>query len=171
MDGLAARIVHAVAEGRQARSAYYASIDLPDEQQLGPPASATQLQALETALDRKLPPSYRQFLAMHDGWRMVNGAMDLLSVAELLGGPRHDKIVRWQKQMLTSGDTVAANSLVIGASDITPTKLLLDPDTLTEGGEWLMVHYHKGPEDRYLSFLDWLEGSAQGFRELLASGE
>jgi len=170
MDDLAARIAHAVTEGRQARSAYYASIDLPDEQVLGPPADEAQLQALEKQLDRTLPPSYRQFLAQHDGWRMVNGAMDLLSVAELMGGARHARIDKWQKQMLASGDTVAANALVIGASDITPTRLLLDPDTLTEGGEWLLIRYHKGPEDQYPSFLDWLEESARGFRELLATG-
>jgi len=171
MDDLEARIARAVSEGRQARSDYYASVDLPDEQKLGPPVDETQLQALEKRLGRKLPRSYRQFLSMHDGWRMINGALDLLSVGEILAGPRHDKVAKWQQEMLRHGDTVVGNALVIAASDITPTKLLLDPDTLTDGGEWLLIRDHKGPEEAYPSFLDWLEKSAQGFRELLASGE
>ena len=94
------RIRHAVDEGRKARSEYYDVIDLPNEQQLGAPAPNELIIELETRLGKKLPPSYRVFLSLYDGWRMVDGAMDLLSIGEMLEGAREKKISEWQKKAL-----------------------------------------------------------------------
>jgi hypothetical protein len=161
------RIRRAVTEGRKVRSAYYAMIDLPDEQQLGPPAFQAKLVELENRFGKPLPLSYRTFLSLYDGWRMVDGAMDLLSVREMLEGPREASIRKWKRQALEAGDFIAANSLVIGVSEITPTKLLLDPQRVDAKGEWAVVQHHKVEEYTYTSFLVWLEESVDEFRELL----
>jgi hypothetical protein len=166
-EALEERIQRAIVAGKEARSAYYKAILLPDEQILGPPASEAQLRELETRLNKPLPPSYRVFLSLCDGWRMVAGGVDLLSIQDMLYGPRADRITKWQHQMARSGDSVAANSLVIGDSTITPTKLLLDPDTVDANGEWAVVQHHKDEEVTYPSFLAWLEESVDEFRELL----
>src|ERR1700730_9134301 len=124
------RVSRAVIEGREARSAYYRVIGLQDEQWLGPPASETQLARLEERLSRRLPPSYRSFLLLHNGWRMFSGTMDLLTIEEIIEGPRRDKIKRWQRDRMEAGDLVASNALVIGWAELNLTKTLLDPFTM-----------------------------------------
>lgn len=166
-SALIERIQNAVNEGRKIRSAYYAMIDLPDEQQLGPPASETDLVGLETWLGKPLPPSYRAFLSLHNGWRQVDGAMDLLSTEEIIKGPRHKIIQAWQAQLKKIGDFVAANSIVIGLSEVTATKLLLDPNRTNPQGEWTVVQHHNYEENNYPSFLVWLESSIDEFRQLI----
>jgi c-di-AMP phosphodiesterase-like protein len=93
--------------------------------------------------------------------------MDLLSVQEILEGPYADDIREWQKKSREAGDFTAANSLVIGVADVTPTKLLLDPSSVDKNGEWAVIQHHKDEEYSYSSFLEWIEESADGFRELL----
>lgn len=161
------RIRRAVADGCEARSAYYSELGLPDNQQLGPVANQNRLKELETRIGKPLPPSYREFLSMYNGWRMVTAVMDLLSVEEILEGPREASIRKWQHQALESGDPVAGNALVIGDSLVTPTKLLLDPEVIDEWGEWGVVQHHKEEEIAYPSFLVWLEESVDEFREIL----
>ena len=160
------RIRQAVIEGKEARSAYYLAIELLDQQQLGLPSNSTLLSELETQLGYHLPPSYRIFLTLFDGWRMVDGAMDLLSIEEMSEGPRKESIIKWKRKAKESGDIVAFRSLVIGLSEITPTKLLLDPEVVDEDGEWRIVQHHKDEECEYPSFLIWLEESVHEFREL-----
>jgi hypothetical protein len=161
------RIRHAVDEGRKARSEYYDVIDLPNEQQLGAPAPNELIIELETRLGKKLPPSYRVFLSLYDGWRMVDGAMDLLSIGEMLEGAREKKISEWQQKALVEGDLVAAKSLVIGVAEVTPTKLLLNPEIVDDQGEWIIVQHHIVEECTYPNFLVWLEESIEEFKELI----
>jgi hypothetical protein len=161
------RIQRAVVDGRKVRSTYYTALGLSDEQQLGPPASLAQLTEIEARIGKSLPPSYRTFLCLYDGWRMATASMELLSVAEMLGGPRQASIRKWQQRALEAGDSVAGRSLVIAVSVVTPTKLLLDPETVDAEGEWECVSHHKDEEISYPSFLAWLEESVEEFREIL----
>jgi hypothetical protein len=163
---LEAQIRRAVDMGRAARSAYYAAIELDDEQHLGPPASDDQLAELEALLEKPLPPSYRTFLKLYDGWRMAAGDIDLLSVGEMLRGPRAEKIRKWQADAAKAGNHVAAEGLVIGFGEATSIKLLLNPNITDDDGEWQMVGDDNGPEWVKPSFLDWLEGTVEEFREL-----
>jgi hypothetical protein len=160
------RVSAAVREGIPARSAFYASIELEDDQQLGPPASAELIRKLEQTLQRPLPPSYRAFLALHDGWRMVDGDTDLLSVNELLAGPRAAKIRAWQKQMLKGGEELPGRGFIIGYSDISQSRIILDPSQISSDGEWRLVQWDKDGESHYDSFIEWLEQSSVDYREL-----
>lgn len=167
MNGeLVERIRQAVSDGVEARSMYYVAIGLADEQRLGPPADPSLIVELERSLGLPLPPSYRTFLTLYDGWHMIDGAMDLLPVRDILTGAPKAKIQQWQEKEREAGDSVAANSLVIAASDVVPTKLLLDPDDVAPDGEWRMVQHHKTEEYDYPSFLAWLEESVDDFRDL-----
>lgn len=160
------RIRLAVEQGTVARREYFDAIGLLDEQELGHPATEVAVIALEERLGRPLPPSYRVFLRLYNGWKMIDGGIDLFAVEDLLGGPQLKKIQTWQQQMLAAGDDVAARSLVIGVSDIAPTKYLLDPAVVTDDGEWRLVQHHKVEEDEFPSFLEWLEESVDEYREL-----
>lgn len=158
------QIQRAVDAGLVARRSYYNAIQLPDEQSLGPPTAEATIADLEAKLKKKLPPSYRQFLALYDGWKMAFGGVDLLSVAELLAGPRADRIARWQAE--AAADAVVTRGLVIGFGEATSITLLLDPDRTDASGEWEMVGYDGGVEWTHPSFIAWLEKSAIDFREL-----
>lgn len=160
------RIKLAVMQGIAERKNYFEAIDLLDEQMLGRPAGESDLLTLETRLGRSLPPSYRTFLSLYDGWKMIDGGLDLLPVRDLLGGTRHQNIKNWQQQMMAVGEDVAARSLVIGISDITPTKYLLDPEVINEDGEWRLVQHHKIEEAEFPTFLEWLEESVDEYRKL-----
>jgi hypothetical protein len=165
------RIRRAVEKGISARKKYYDSIGLPDEQKLGPPSSREEISALEAAIGKPLPPSYRHFLEMFNGWRMIDGGLDLLSVKDLLDGPRKQKISEWQKKMESYGDEVAARSLVIGVSSVTATKYLLDPEVIDPQGEWRFVQHHNGEEAEVASFLEWLEESVDEYDELASMNQ
>lgn len=166
LNNLRKRIADAVEQGVLARRRYYTSISLPDEQVLGDPCPPEIIQALEKALDRPLPPSYRCFLELFNGWQMVDGGVDLLSAHELLDGPKKQHISDWQTKMAYGGDEVAARSLVIGVSTITPTKYLLDPEMVNFDGEWQFVQHHNEVEAEISSFLEWLEESIDEYNEL-----
>lgn len=166
------RIQGAVKEGREARSTYYASIDLADDQELGGPVPEAQLVNLESRLGRRLPPSYRTFLSLYNGWRMIGGAVDLLSVEEMLGGPRAELAHEWQQQAVEDDyEPVTVRSLVIGLGEITAARMLLDPETVGPDGEWALVWYDKSVEEEYSSFLEWLEASVAIFRDMVEHPE
>lgn len=165
-DTLTDRIRDAVKRGVAARHAYYEAILLPDEQALGEPARLDLVEALERDLGKPLPPSYRTFLLMFDGWRMIDGGTDLFSVAALLPGAQRAEMAEWQKRARAEGDEVAARSLVIGASGVTATKYLLDPEQVDEDGEWALVQHHHEVEAVVPSFLKWLEESVDEYQEL-----
>ncbi len=161
------RIRHAVEEGRKVRSQYYNAIDLPDKQQLGTPASHEMIVKLETRLGKKLPASYRVFLSLYDGWLMVDGAMDLLSVEEMLKEAQGKEIRKSQTNALTEDDLVTNKDLVIGLAKVTSTKLLLNSERTNSQGEWIVVQHHNAEECTYPSFLAWLEKSVDEFSSLI----
>ena len=163
---LEARILRAVTEGRKARSAYYAAVELPDEQELGPPATPAAIAKLEARVGRPLPPSYRTFLSLHDGWKMASGAMDLLSIKDRLEGPMSEAIKKWQEKALKAGDKTAGAALVIGWDKVTASRLLLDPRVPAGEKEWPVIEHHRVEEGDYPDFLAWLEESNEDFREL-----
>jgi cell wall assembly regulator SMI1 len=175
------RIRRAVIDGYEARSDHYATIDpdMADEQQLGSPTPESRIVDLETRLGRPLPPSYRAFLSMYNGWRMgVNAATDLLTVEEMLDGPRAERVGAWRQlaqelaQKYAQGEVeIVARALVIGVAEVTPTRVLLDPKTIDANGEWALVEYYYGVEHVYPSFLNWLEATVEEFRQLAETPE
>lgn len=163
---LLTRLSSAVERGVVARNRYFDAIGLPDEQSIGPPAHENQVAALELQQRRSLPPSYRAFLLKFGRWQMIDGGVDLLPVADLLGGPIHDHVVQWQEKAASMGDEVAGRGLVIGTSRVTATKYILNPASINSDGEWTLVQHHHGVEAELPSFLDWLEQSVDEYQEL-----
>lgn len=162
-EDLLRRVENAVIRGFRARSKFYLSMDLEDEQTLGPPASEQRIRLLEERLSLPLPPSYRAFLSLHDGWRMVAAETDLLSIDEMLAGPYAEKVRRWQEQAAKWGDEPGGSGLVIGFSMISQSRIILDPARADATGEWMLVEKYKDEEVEYRSFVEWLEKSAVDF--------
>lgn len=158
-------VAAAVTEGLAARSAFYLAIAEPDEQKLGDPASTDDLQKLESFLGKSLPPSYKAFLAMHDGWRMFDAATDLLSAKEVVKQTASSKLEKWRK-IATEVEGIEASSwLLIGTSNVSATKYFLDPTRIHEDGEMAVVEHDKAVESEYVSFLSLLVESNGVYRD------
>ncbi|MFD9585121.1 SMI1/KNR4 family protein [Streptomyces sp. NPDC059980] len=151
-----------------------------DEEQtaasLGSPgADETAIAAVEERLGRRLPPSYREFLAVSDGWHVdqmagvyqLGGAADidwfgdpydLTSVyEEFLGDePRQEDVLlagMWRRALRLETDSDMSHAL-------------LDPGDCDQDGEWALYLYKGwGGElpDRYPSFRAYMEAMYRGF--------
>ncbi|WP_406175003.1 SMI1/KNR4 family protein [Streptomyces sp. NBC_00996] len=141
----------------------------------GPGADEAAITTVEKRLGKRLPPSYRQFLAASDGWRVEQtaGVYQLGGIADIdwsrdpygltevyeenLGDdPREQEVLlagMWQRSLRLETD-----------SDM--TLALLDPGDRDEHGEWALYIY-KGWSgeypDRYPSFRAYMEAMYRSF--------
>ncbi|WP_058044158.1 SMI1/KNR4 family protein [Streptomyces roseifaciens] len=159
--------------------------EIPDgkalqERRLGfAPASAAHIAAAEERLGCRLPPSYRAFLEISDGWRNAGGFV------RLLAGTAH---ARWYEDEAGFGEFFR-EELVEGSSpeeiaqagmwsralqldvESDATYILMDPQDVTGNGEWA-VYCHKvwtaAPPQRYESFRAYMEAMYREFHYLRA---
>jgi hypothetical protein len=141
----------------------------------GPGADEAAIAAAEERLGRRLPPSYREFLAVSDGWHVdqtagvyqLGGAADIdwfrdpfdmtpLYEQNLGDNPREEDVLlagMWQRALRLETD-----------SDM--SYALLDPGDSDQDGEWALYVY-KGWSgefpDRYSSFRTYMEAMYCGF--------
>ncbi|WP_405529838.1 SMI1/KNR4 family protein [Streptomyces canus] len=143
------------------------------------PASQERIAALEERLVHRLPPSYRAFLEVSDGWRHAGGFVwllggteqarwheDAIGMAEVYREDLDENPA--EEQVLLAG--MWERALQVDAeSDI--TYVLLDPGDVREDGEWA-VYYYRGwageSPDRYASFREFMEAMYQSFHSLTA---
>jgi hypothetical protein len=128
---------------------------------LGKPASAKQLAALESRLGAPLPPSYRAFLELHNGWEKFTGGAKLLAT--------EDHEAAWVKQFVDSMDTLfyeqpkVENPFAVGAIPILAGEdvnkyLVLDPRKVGSDGEMTFVQYeYTRKERRFKNFTQFLQ--------------
>lgn len=161
-----------------------------------PGAKEDQIAQAETRLGTKLPPSYREFLKVTNGWRQLNSFIyKLWSTVEVEWfAVRHqdDWINPWVEGYTSSGsDPVSISDeeyLVYGeeqdgsimrieylqtALEISDTGdaaiLLLNPQVLTTEGEWeawFFASWIPGAK-RYQSFWEMMLSEHQSFLDLL----
>jgi cell wall assembly regulator SMI1 len=130
------------------------------------PATAAALASLEQAFGQALPPEYRTFLELHDGWPEYSGEVDILSTSQMLGGPMHERIAELKALMLEEEDKRAAKGFIIQASIYEPQVLYLDIGKKRADGGVDVVFWEHGPEDRYRNFLSFLKQEAKDFEEM-----
>ncbi|MFJ6849716.1 SMI1/KNR4 family protein [Streptomyces sp. NPDC091271] len=140
-----------------------------------PGADESAIAAAEKRLGRRLPPSYREFLAVSDGWHVdqvagvyqLGGAADIdwfqdpfgmtpLYEESLGDNPREEEVLlagMWRRALQLETD-----------SDM--SYALLDPGDSDQDGEWALYLYKGwGGEypDRYPSFRAYMEAMYRGF--------
>lgn len=138
-----------------------------------PPATEAQILAAEARLGRRLPPSYRAFLACANGW--LNHAYFPIGICALLGTEelfwvKDRQVLQWQGEQeynqVPFYDMQAdwffpwparEQMLVIGHGDGNEY-LLLNPCEQTPRGEWEVWSWHKECGFvRAESFLDFID--------------
>lgn len=161
-----------------------------------PGATENQINQAETRLGTKLPPSYREFLKVTNGWRQLNSFIYKLwstdEIEWLVVRHRNDLINPWLEGYTSNGSASMTMSdeeyLVYGeeqdqaimrveylqtALEISDTGdaaiLLLNPQILTTEGEWeawFFTSWLPGAK-RYPSFWEMMQSEHQSFLNLL----
>ena len=135
----------------------------PNEKQIfGAPASEEDIVKLEDAIKMKLPPSYRIFLQLNDGWKVIDGSQNFFSISGLLAWRKRKDPSNWISIAKNSGNNFVEDCLVIGASNDAPDKYLLNPKEVKKS-EWEFVDYGKDGYVKFDSFLDFLVDTKQQF--------
>ncbi|MBK3640240.1 SMI1/KNR4 family protein [Streptomyces sp. MBT33] len=142
-----------------------------------PPASEERIQALEQRLGLRLPPSYRTFLAVSDGWRHAGAFVWLLAgsdrirphedaagLSEYFPGELDDAPTR--EEALLAGMWQRALQLDVESDAV---YVLLDPGDVDDTGEWA-VHtwapWRASPPERHPSFRAFMEAMHKEFHQL-----
>jgi cell wall assembly regulator SMI1 len=139
------------------------------EHRLGPPANAGQIAVIERLAGFQLPPDYRAFLELHNGWHGFSGEHDLLSAEQMTSAPMARSIARTRALQVETADPAAAGFVIyasVSGSDIA----YIDPATRRPGGmadvvQWdpLMSEYA-----RFGSFVAYLQGQVEVLEHLIA---
>jgi len=145
----------------------------PAPTELGAPATAEQLATLEEMLGRTLPPSYRAFLELHNGWAGFDGDGKILAV--------EDQGTDWVKEVIGNMDMVFAEDhrkspfqrgalpLMLGES--IRNYAVLDLGNPRASGELDIVTYDLQEEERrFEDFVAFLEHDLGVLRAMVDSG-
>jgi hypothetical protein len=110
---------------RELRDLTYAHIGLDVQTAPGLPATPKQIAELETSTGIRLPPDYRSFLLIHNGWQYWSGDVALLSTDQMLSGKYAERIAEWKTAEANRWNREVAGALVIGFSLYVGEKILL----------------------------------------------
>ncbi|MEU0388406.1 SMI1/KNR4 family protein [Streptomyces chartreusis] len=144
-----------------------------------PPAAEERIAAMEERLGRQLPPSYREFLEVSDGWRHAGGFVWLLAgtqdahwhnnasglsdmYAEYLDEDATPE-ERWEADLWRRALQLDVES--------DATYVLLDPEDVDDSGEWAVytwASWRAAPPERHASFLEFMREMHREFHRLRA---
>jgi len=150
---------------------YYKLIEVDSEQVLGPPATEAHIASLELKLGYRLPPSYKTFLSLHDGWHDWEGDQRLLSVDELERGPYFDHVRMVKQAAWEEGNSVVLEGLVIGACLSSASLLILDTRKVDDRAEMEIINWEHKEVGRYADFVDLLQNTAVDLRQIIGEQE
>ncbi len=144
-----------------------------------PPASEERITAMEERLGRRMPPSYREFLKVSDGWRHAGGFVWLLAGTQ--DTRWHDNESRLadvfeeyldedaEPEERREADLWRRGLQLDVESDA--TYVLLDPADVDEDGEWAVytwASWRAAPPERYANFLEFMREMHREFHRLRA---
>jgi len=124
-----------------------------------PPASKALIERYEGYLELKLPPYYRAFLELHNGFDgLAFPGKDLVSVESVMpGGTRYADMCEWKKTTTEFGGGEVLDAIVIADSEEPNNWDYLDPNRISEGGEFTVVRWTPYENLRFANFRDYLE--------------
>lgn len=132
--------------------------------QLGQPASETEVQELEQKLNLVLPPSYKAFLLLNNGWKVVDGSQNFFSIQQIIKWCEKKDPSNWISIAESVGNGFVKECLVVGASHQSPDKYLLNPKIIVNE-EWQFIEYRKDGYSVFDSFLEFMVATKQQFDE------
>ena len=110
-------------------------------QDLYPPCPEAELRLYEQGLGRPLPPSYRKFLRLHNGWRGFSRSVALLGTRQRQEKDLQAAIEEFQAIEALDGKLGAAAGIFVAASADGRYFLYYDIHTRRRNGEMELVEY------------------------------
>ncbi|WP_435108370.1 SMI1/KNR4 family protein [Nocardiopsis synnemataformans] len=130
-------------------------------------APEERIAAVEERLGRRLPPSYRSFLAASDGWgRMGAFVYELSSAADLEWLGLADMLGLDEEDLEDEG---LVGPLLLVSSDTDAQYWFLDAGDVSPDGEWaahIWASWYPGLGDRHRSFASLVHAERVSFEEL-----
>lgn len=128
------------------------------------PASETEIQGFEQKLSLVLPPSYKAFLNISNGWKVVDGSQNFFTIQQVLKWREKKDPSNWISIAESVGNGFVKDCLVVGASNQSPDKYLLNPKIIVKQ-EWQFIEYRKDGYSVFDSFLEFMIATKQQFDE------
>ena len=160
-----------------------------------PPASEEEVLEVEMRLGLTLPPSYRSFLSVSNGWRPFDNLIERLMTVLEIGYYREidpEDVAMTQKYFQENDisdidyldyDNPAhcealrhryyPTSVLIGKGwGVESERILLNPSIVSIGGEWEVIYFANWipGNRRYRSFRHFMEGEIKQLENFKASG-
>ncbi len=144
------------------------------------PATDMQIEATEKRLGLTLPPSYKSFLKVSNGWRAIDDFINRLwPVEEIdwLASTDPDNVAAWveasagQAEPLYESRHIASTLQISDIEYAGTAVLLLNPKVVNPSGEWeawFMAHWVPGA-DTYPSFWEMMQERYSSFLYVEAS--
>lgn len=123
-----------------------------------PPASPAAIESFERHVQMPMPPSYRAFLALHDGYAGLAHGGDFLPLAELMpGGAAQARIHAWKRQCADYGSPEVMDGIVIASTRQPNNWLYIDPNQPPRDGELPLVLWMGDTAETFVDLFDYLE--------------
>ncbi|KOV94990.1 cell wall assembly protein [Streptomyces sp. NRRL B-1140] len=146
-----------------------------------PPASEERIAAMEQRLGRRMPPSYREFLAVTDGWRHAGGFVWLLAGTE--SARWHDDAsglaCTFEEYLDEDAEPEERREADIWRRGLQldvesdATYVLMDPEDVDEDGEWAVytwASWRAEPPERHAGFAAFMLDVYREFHSLRSHG-
>jgi hypothetical protein len=159
----ASDIATIVKELQQAHQQFHRlQFDQDHPQALGPPCSAQQLARLAQVFGGNLPPSYRAFMALHNGWAGFSGGAKILAAEDYDSGWVKARLAELNENLHefgSGGETpIDRNCIPIYLGETEMDFALIDPSTRGPDGEMtvLGLDLEVEGENRFADFSEFL---------------
>lgn len=167
IDDIDNNVKKALANLTEARRAFLDKLEISDSGPPPAPASEEDVAHLEQVVGRRLPPSYRAFLLLQNGFPELDGETNVLAINEMIShisgkaAELLDDIAKMSEQ-----DSIRS-CIVFGRSDQSPSAFLFDPEQQDDKGEWKVIVFdeEEGIDAIHESFLAFLVKSTEEARE------
>jgi hypothetical protein len=134
------------------------------------PASEEDLRQYEQEINVMLPPSYKEFLLLHDGWKNFTGEACILGTKDR-GENKGlaDTINEFNASAIQEGDLCAGNGFVIMAGEGVNHFVYLNFEKQNLDGEFEVVEiaYPEGELNRFPDFTSFLQHKLEVMLELI----
>ncbi|MFF7445520.1 MULTISPECIES: SMI1/KNR4 family protein [unclassified Streptomyces] len=142
-----------------------------------PPASEERIAAMEERLGRRMPPSYREFLKVSDGWRHAGGFVWLLAGTESVRWHENESGLAdmFEEDLDEDADPEEQQEAELWRRGLQldvesdATYVLLDPDDVDEDGEWAVftwASWRASAPERHANFLEFMQEMYREFHSL-----
>lgn len=134
------------------------------------PAAPGEIESYETWLGVKLPPSYRAFLELHDGYDELAFPGHMISIGDAMpNGYWYPYIQKWKKTTAMFGDGRVIDGIVIANLGQPNNWVYLDPRSPSRDNELTVVLWTPTETVAFQDVIEFLEDCLNQCRLLLVA--